>query len=71
MVSDTGCGIEKENLEIIFNKFQRIDSGKETPRGTGLGLSITKYIVTAHGGKIWVKSKLGKGSTFYFALPAV
>ncbi len=71
MVSDTGCGIEKENLEIIFNKFQRIDSGKETTRGTGLGLSITKYIVTAHGGKIWVKSKLGKGSTFYFALPAV
>ncbi len=70
MVSDTGCGIQKENLEIIFSKFQRIDSGKETTRGTGLGLPITKYIVTAHGGKIWVKSEPGKGSTFLFTLPA-
>jgi len=68
-VSDTGKGILKENLENIFDKFKRIDSGKETARGTGLGLSIAKYIIDAHGGKIWAQSELGKGSTFFFTLP--
>ncbi len=68
-VSDTGNGIHKENLESIFDKFKRIDSGKETVRGTGLGLSIVKYIIDAHGGKGWAQSKLGKGSTFFFTLP--
>jgi two-component system sensor histidine kinase GlrK len=69
-ISDTGCGIQKENLENIFIKFKRIEGGKETARGTGLGLSIAKHVIAAHGGKIWVESTLGKGSTFYFALPA-
>jgi two-component system sensor histidine kinase GlrK len=68
-VSDTGNGILKENLENIFDKFKRIDSGKETVRGTGLGLSIAKYIIDAHGGKIWAQSEPGKGSTFFFTLP--
>jgi two-component system sensor histidine kinase GlrK len=68
-ISDTGNGIHKENLESIFEKFKRIDSGKETVRGTGLGLSIVKYIIDAHGGKVWAQSKLGKGSTFFFTLP--
>ena len=53
----------------IFDKFKRIESGKNTARGTGLGLSIAKHIVTAHGGKIWVDSTPGKGSTFFFTLP--
>jgi len=70
LISDTGCGIHKENLENIFNKFKRIEGGKETARGTGLGLSIAKHVITAHGGKIWVESTLGKGSTFFFTLPA-
>jgi two-component system, NtrC family, sensor histidine kinase GlrK len=69
-ISDTGCGIHKENLENIFNKFKRIEGGKETARGTGLGLSIAKHVIAAHGGKIWVESTLGKGSTFFFTLPA-
>jgi len=69
-ISDTGCGIHKENLENIFIKFKRIESGKDTARGTGLGLSIAKHVITAHGGKIWVESALGKGSTFFFTLPA-
>jgi two-component system sensor histidine kinase GlrK len=69
-VSDTGRGISPENLERIFEKFQRIESGKETIRGTGLGLSIAKHIVTAHGGKIWVLSEPGRESTFFFTLPA-
>jgi two-component system, NtrC family, sensor histidine kinase GlrK len=68
-VSDTGCGIQKKNLDNIFDKFKRIESGKDTARGTGLGLSIAKHIVTAHGGKIWVDSTPGKGSTFFFTLP--
>ena len=69
-VSDTGCGIYKNDLEKIFTKFKRIESGKEIARGTGLGLSIAKHIITAHGGKIWAESTPGKGSTFFFTLPA-
>jgi len=68
-VSDTGCGIHEKNLNKIFDKFERIESGKETVRGTGLGLSIAKHIITVHGGKIWVESTPGKGSTFFFTLP--
>ena len=68
-VADTGCGIPKENLEGIFDKFKRIDHGRDTARGTGLGLSIAKHIIADHGGKIWAQSKLGKGSTFFFTLP--
>ena len=67
-VSDTGCGIQEKNLDLIFDKFKRIDSGIETDRGTGLGLSIAKHIITAHGGKIWAESEPGSGSTFYFTL---
>jgi signal transduction histidine kinase len=69
-VSDTGCGIHEKNLNKIFKKFKRIESGKETARGTGLGLSIAKHIISVHGGKIWVESTPGKGSTFFFTLPA-
>lgn len=68
-VADTGCGIPEEGLEMVFDKFKRIDNGWAAERGTGLGLSIVKHIITAHGGKIWVESKLGEGSTFYFTLP--
>jgi two-component system sensor histidine kinase GlrK len=68
-VEDTGCGIPKEHLERIFDKFKRIDRGRGTDRGTGLGLSIAKHIIADHGGKIWARSKLGEGSTFFFTLP--
>lgn len=68
-VADTGCGIEPAHLESIFQKFRRIEKGKDTNRGTGLGLAIAKHIVTAHGGSIWVESEKGKGSTFFFSLP--
>jgi two-component system, NtrC family, sensor histidine kinase GlrK len=68
-VSDTGCGIQEENLELIFDKFRRIESGKGTVRGTGLGLSLAKHIIAAHGGKIWAESNPGSGSTFCFTLP--
>jgi CheY-like chemotaxis protein len=71
-VSDTGEGIYPEESEKIFEEFYRIgDSLEGRPRGSGLGLSICKNIVEAHGGRIWVESELGKGSTFYFMLPKV
>ncbi len=65
-ISDTGPGIPEEYLEKIFDKFQQL---QRTKGGTGLGLTICKYIVEAHGGKIWVESKLGEGSKFIFWLP--
>ncbi len=69
-VSDNGCGIKDENLEEIFNKFKQIDSGVKTRRGTGLGLSISKYIIRAHGGKIWAESDYSLGTNVSFILPA-
>lgn len=68
-VTDTGCGIEPHNLQNIFDKFRRIEKGKETIRGSGLGLAIAQHIVKAHGGSIWVESTKGCGSIFYFSLP--
>jgi len=68
-VADTGSGIPKEHLASIFERFKRIEMGRETTIGTGLGLSIVKHIIADHGGKIWVRSVPGKGSTFSFALP--
>ena len=69
-ITDTGSGIPKEHLVRIFERFKRIEMGRETTLGTGLGLSIVKHIIADHGGKIWVRSAPGKGSTFAFALPA-
>ena len=69
-VSDTGPGIPREYQALIFEKFQGINTGQTAEgRGTGLGLSIASHIVKAHGGKIWVESTAGQGSTFYFSLP--
>jgi two-component system sensor histidine kinase GlrK len=68
-VTDTGCGIEPHNLQNIFDKFRRIEKGKDTTRGSGLGLAIAQHIVKAHGGSIWVESKKSYGSTFYCSLP--
>ncbi|MGW8300570.1 MAG: sensor histidine kinase [Desulfobacterales bacterium] len=70
-ILDNGCGIPAENLATIFDKFKRVTNGTNMTQGTGLGLSITKYIVSSHGGKIWVKSKPGKGSIFSFSLPVL
>jgi signal transduction histidine kinase len=66
-VSDTGPGIEPQNLEFVFDRFWRAQRNKR--EGIGLGLAIAKGIVQAHGGRIWAESEVGVGSTFRFALP--
>jgi two-component system phosphate regulon sensor histidine kinase PhoR len=69
-VRDTGVGIAKVDLPRIFERFYKSDRARTRGRsGTGLGLAIARHIVEAHGGRIWVKSKEGKGSSFFFSLP--
>jgi signal transduction histidine kinase len=65
-VTDTGCGIESHHLPRVFDRFWRAPGANR--RGAGLGLPIVKGIVEAHGGRIWVQSTLGKGSTFFFTI---
>lgn len=68
-VKDSGCGIPEVALPRVFERFYRVDKARsKTLGGTGLGLAIVKHIVEAHGSKIEVKSKVGKGSTFSFHL---
>jgi two-component system phosphate regulon sensor histidine kinase PhoR len=69
-VRDNGIGIPKEDIPRIFERFYRVDKGRsQESGGTGLGLSIVKHLVHAHGGRVWVESRLGEGSTFHFTLP--
>lgn len=69
-VSDTGPGIAPEQRQKIFEEFQQADSSSTKQKGgTGLGLSIAKHIIEMHGGRIWVESSRGMGSTFWFTLP--
>lgn len=72
-VSDTGIGIAPEDYGAVFEQFKQVggDTLTDKPKGTGLGLPICKEIVEHHGGRIWVESTIGKGSTFSFAIPFV
>lgn len=69
-VADTGVGIPQEALSHIFEEFYPLEDGSTTRRGgRGLGLPLSKRFVELHGGRMWVKSQVGQGSTFYFSLP--
>ena len=70
LVSDTGPGIAAEDQERIFEEFQQTETGAHQREGTGLGLALSKRLVELHGGRIWVESEPGKGSTFAFTLPS-
>ena len=70
-VKDTGIGIHTEHQEIIFERFRKLENNKQhLYRGTGIGLFLSKQLVEMFGGRIWVESEVGKGSTFYFTIPA-
>jgi signal transduction histidine kinase len=69
-VADTGPGLAPEDHDRIFEEFQQTEAGIEQREGTGLGLALSKRLVELHGGRIWVDSEVGKGSTFVFTLPA-
>ena len=69
-VIDTGRGLESNDLDKVFEKFTQVgEVMTDKPKGTGLGLPICKQIIEHHGGRIWAKSELGRGSTFSFSLP--
>jgi signal transduction histidine kinase len=69
-IADTGPGVAPEDRERIFEEFQQSETGVGLREGTGLGLALSKRFVELHGGRIWLESELGRGSTFTFALPA-
>jgi signal transduction histidine kinase len=66
-VADTGAGISAENLPHVFDRFWQAE--KSDRRGIGLGLPIVKGLVEAHGGRIWLESTFGRGTTFFFTIP--
>jgi signal transduction histidine kinase len=70
-VSDTGPGLAPEDHDRVFAEFQQTGTGIEHGDGTGLGLALSKRLVELHGGRIWVDSELGNGSTFVFTVPSV
>ena len=68
-VTDTGIGIAPDDQQHIFEEFRQVGQGTAKAEGTGLGLALTRRFVELHGGRIWVESELGVGSTFTFCLP--
>jgi two-component system, NtrC family, sensor kinase len=70
-VTDTGIGIASEDHDAVFEEFRQVGAADKKAEGTGLGLALCRKFVELHGGRIWVKSQVGAGSTFTFTLPLV
>jgi signal transduction histidine kinase len=68
-VTDTGVGIAPEDQEAVFEEFRQVGTSDKKVEGTGLGLALSRKFIELHGGRIWVKSQVGMGSTFTFTLP--
>jgi PAS domain S-box-containing protein len=69
VVSDTGVGIAPEHHEAVFEEFRQVGAAEKRAEGTGLGLALARKFIELHGGRIWVESRVGAGSTFTFTLP--
>lgn len=68
-VADTGIGIAPDDQASVFEEFRQVGTADKKAEGTGLGLALSRKFIELHGGRIWVKSQLGAGSTFAFTLP--
>jgi signal transduction histidine kinase len=68
-VADTGVGIASEDQERVFEEFRQVGTAEKKAEGTGLGLTLCRKFVELHGGRIWVRSQVGVGSTFTFTIP--
>jgi signal transduction histidine kinase len=68
-VTDTGVGIAPEDQQAVFEEFRQVGTADKNVEGTGLGLALSRRFVELHGGRIWVNSQVGQGSTFTFTLP--
>jgi len=69
-VTDTGIGIAPDDQEAVFEEFRQVGRSDKKAEGTGLGLTLCRKFIKLHGGRIWVKSEVGHGSTFTFTIPA-
>jgi signal transduction histidine kinase len=68
-VADTGVGIAPEDQDAVFEEFRQVGTADTKVEGTGLGLALSRKFIELHGGRIWVQSQVGHGSTFTFTLP--
>ncbi len=68
-VADTGVGIAPEDQDAVFEEFRQVGTAAKKVEGTGLGLALSRKFVELHGGRMWVQSQVGQGSTFTFSLP--
>ena len=70
-VSDTGVGIAPEDQEAVFEEFRQMGTAARKVEGTGLGLALSRKFIELHGGRIWLQSRVGIGSTFTFTIPVL